>query len=364
MGRDTAGSRTRPFDARAFVQSQAQHARPGQATVWRTGVAIACALSVSLSLGTFVVAAQEDVGIYDIVRQNAREARRQVEAIPAVFHARSASNVVSYAPLGVIPFDVGRLDRRGFFPTSAPPRPAQAKAPRSARPTPAAVAGGRTHYCVRTCDGFFFPISLADGSESAAQATCQAFCPASETRLYVSRNADIEKARALDGKSYTAQKTAFSHRSTLNESCSCTGAGPGLASVPVMKDPTLRAGDVIVTNAGLQVFAGNGTGPHRTRDFASLRSSDQLSAAAKQRLAQIDQALKRHGSGAAPIVAVSAQRAERRANATRLPERADRRPRPSEPAQQANALRLVAAEAGLIPDDTVVRYVGPVRSGQ
>lgn len=360
-GRDTAGDRTRPFDARAFVKAQSRAA--GQPAPWRIAIVGACAVSLSLSLGTFVVSAQEDVGIYDIVRQNAREARRKVEALPAVFHARSPATVVSYAPLGVIPFDVNRLDRRGFFPSSAPARPVQAKAPRPSRSAPVTVATGRTHYCVRTCDGFFFPISLADGSETAAEANCQALCPASETRLYVSRGHDMEKARTLDGKAYTSQKTAFSHRNALNETCSCTGQGPGLASIAVLRDPTLQAGDVVVTGKGLQVFAGEGKGPHRLRDFANLRQSDQLSAAAKQRLAQIDLALRRHGSGAAPQPPGTIDRADRRAT-TRQPERADRRIRPAEQARRADGQRVVAVDAGLIPPDTMVRYVGPVRAGQ
>jgi hypothetical protein len=40
-------------------------------------------------------------------------------------------------------------------------------------------------FCVRTCDGHYFPVRAHSGM-SAAEA-CHAFCPASETRLYSGR---------------------------------------------------------------------------------------------------------------------------------------------------------------------------------
>src|SRR4051794_24757448 len=42
--------------------------------------------------------------------------------------------------------------------------------------------GGGQAYCVRTCDGRYFPVSGSDGQSRAA--TCSSFCPASETKVF------------------------------------------------------------------------------------------------------------------------------------------------------------------------------------
>src|SRR5258708_31500084 len=43
----------------------------------------------------------------------------------------------------------------------------------------ALYSGGGQAYCVRTCDGRYFPISASDNQSRAA--SCNNFCPASET---------------------------------------------------------------------------------------------------------------------------------------------------------------------------------------
>src|SRR5664279_2463821 len=48
-------------------------------------------------------------------------------------------------------------------------------------PRPVASSGSGPAFCVRTCDGRYFP--LARGNASPAQ-MCQAFCPASPTRVF------------------------------------------------------------------------------------------------------------------------------------------------------------------------------------
>src|ERR1700733_10300307 len=53
---------------------------------------------------------------------------------------------------------------------------------------PHAYGGGGQAYCVRTCDGRYFPISSA-GNQSRA-ASCNSFCPASETKVVYGSNID------------------------------------------------------------------------------------------------------------------------------------------------------------------------------
>ena len=55
---------------------------------------------------------------------------------------------------------------------------------RSDAPRPRIAYGGGQAWCVRTCDGRYFPISGA-GEQGRASA-CDSFCPASETRVEAS----------------------------------------------------------------------------------------------------------------------------------------------------------------------------------
>src|ERR1700761_8960862 len=111
-------------------------------------------------------------------------------------------------------------------------------------------AGGSQAYCVRTCDGRYFPIS-ASGNQSRA-ASCNSFCPASETRVVY--GSDIDNAVSDDGKSYSELPNAFRYREELVAGCTCNGKDTaGLAEVKIEDDPTLRRGDIVAGPEGLMV---------------------------------------------------------------------------------------------------------------
>jgi len=108
-------------------------------------------------------------------------------------------------------------------------------------------------FCVRTCDGHFFPVQSQPGMSAAE--SCHAFCPASQTRLYSGGN--IDYAVASDGSRYADLDNAFVYRKQLVAGCTCNGRSAfGLAPVNVNSDPTLRAGDVVATRNGLVAFTG------------------------------------------------------------------------------------------------------------
>jgi len=118
--------------------------------------------------------------------------------------------------------------------------------------------GGGQAYCVRTCDGRYFPISGPDNQSKAA--SCSNFCPASETRLVY--GSDIDNAATETGTPYSELPNAFRFRNEIVAGCSCNGKDQvGLAPVSIDKDPTLRKGD-IVAGANGQVVA-NGSGDWR-----------------------------------------------------------------------------------------------------
>lgn len=111
-------------------------------------------------------------------------------------------------------------------------------------------SGGSQAYCVRTCDGRYFPIA-SSGNQTRA-ASCSSFCPASETRVVYGSN--IDNAVTESGKPYSELQNAFRYRDELVAGCTCNGRDPtGLAAVRIEDDPTLRKGDIVAGSGGLMV---------------------------------------------------------------------------------------------------------------
>ncbi|KRQ93510.1 DUF2865 domain-containing protein [Bradyrhizobium valentinum] len=114
--------------------------------------------------------------------------------------------------------------------------------------------GGGQAYCVRTCDGRYFPVPASDNASRAA--SCNKLCPASETKLFY--GSGIDNAAADNGQSYSELPNAFRYRNELVAGCTCNGKDQvGLAPVKIEEDPTLRKGDIVAGENGLLV-AGRG----------------------------------------------------------------------------------------------------------
>ena len=110
-------------------------------------------------------------------------------------------------------------------------------------------AGGQA-YCVRSCDGRYFPIAGSDNQSRAA--SCNSFCPASETKVVYGSN--IDSATTDTGKPYSELPNAFRYRNEIVAGCSCTGkAETGLAPVKIEDDTTLRSGDIVAGANGLEI---------------------------------------------------------------------------------------------------------------
>jgi len=129
----------------------------------------------------------------------------------------------------------------------------QGEVPRRPRPL-YSDSGGSQAYCVRTCDGRYFPITSSGNQIKAA--TCSSFCPAAETRVVYGSN--IDSASTEGGKPYSDLPNAYRYRDELVAGCSCNGKDPaGLASIRIEDDPTLRKGDIVAGKSELMV-AGRG----------------------------------------------------------------------------------------------------------
>jgi uncharacterized protein DUF2865 len=110
--------------------------------------------------------------------------------------------------------------------------------------------GGTQAYCVRTCDGRYFPITATDGQSRAA--SCSSFCPASPTKIVY--GSGIDHAATETGKPYSELPNAFRYRTELVAGCTCNGKDQiGLAPVTIEHDPTLRKGDIVAGADGLMV---------------------------------------------------------------------------------------------------------------
>jgi hypothetical protein len=109
--------------------------------------------------------------------------------------------------------------------------------------------------CVRTCDGFFFPISFAatPARFPSDEQMCQRQCPGTEARLFAYRNpgGDIDQAVAINGQPYSSLPNALLFKKEFVPACSCRPAGmswaQALAGAEGVADPTLRKGDIVVT---------------------------------------------------------------------------------------------------------------------
>jgi hypothetical protein len=121
-------------------------------------------------------------------------------------------------------------------------------------------------FCVRSCDGKYFP--LMRGAASPAQ-MCQAFCPASPTKVFF--GSSIDRAYAATGERYADSENAFAYRKALRADCTCNGHSPaGLASVDLAMDGSLRSGDAVATADGLVAYSGIRVGNDQNPDFTPL----------------------------------------------------------------------------------------------
>ena len=153
----------------------------------------------------------------------------------------------------------------------------------SAPPPRPTAAGGGSAFCVRSCDGRYFP--LPRGNATQVQ-MCQAFCPASPTKVFFGSN--IDGAIATTGERYADSENAFIYRKALRADCTCNGRdAAGLAPVDLTLDTSLRPGDVIATTNGLVAYSGIKVGNNQTAEFTPVASYPGLTAEVRARLGEM-----------------------------------------------------------------------------
>lgn len=149
-------------------------------------------------------------------------------------------------------------DQRGFFETIFGVEPRRGEIDSTIpeldpeQPSePTQRSGGPYTVCVRSCDGFFFPLSNSPGGRGGADEMCQALCPGSETTAYgMTNGGDIQNAVARStGQPYSSLPNAGKYTRSFDAACTCRGQGQSWSQALKEAEYLLdkRKGDVIVT---------------------------------------------------------------------------------------------------------------------
>lgn len=161
-----------------------------------------------------------------------------------------------------------------------------------------AEGGPKVAYCVRACDGRYFPIAKNGGPATPAQ-TCQSMCPAAQTEVF--SGSTIENAVSHKGAKYSALANAYLYREKLVDSCTCNGKSPaGNAGIDYRNDPTLRPGDIVMTEDGPVVFKGAVAPTHKLSDFVPARESKRISSTMREKIVAMKLMPTRQAKSRAP----------------------------------------------------------------
>jgi hypothetical protein len=120
--------------------------------------------------------------------------------------------------------------------------------------------------CVRTGDGFYYPVSYSTTPDHFQQDadTCRRTCPGADVQLYYYHNPGEEVAQAvsLTGSRYSDLPTAFEYRKKFS-GLNCRPAGESWADAlkALGPDATVEPGDVVVTEQNAKQLSQPRTGP-------------------------------------------------------------------------------------------------------
>ena len=118
-------------------------------------------------------------------------------------------------------------------------------------PSDVPLSGTYRTLCVRTCDGYYWPISFSTVPARFAEdeRVCQRMCPATPVVLFSHRNPgeDVAQAITASGQVYADMPNAFLYRKQFNSACSCRRTGETWARTLQHLDDTVERGDIVVT---------------------------------------------------------------------------------------------------------------------
>ena len=124
----------------------------------------------------------------------------------------------------------------------------------------ATARGGSKPVCVRTCDGYYFPLDIGTGRARAeGDQLCQALCPEAKAEVYfMAPGGEIEGAVSNSGQNYTALPSALQYRKSISPDCTCKAPGESWAALLKPAEQLLDGGrhsDAVVTPEQSQMMA-------------------------------------------------------------------------------------------------------------
>jgi hypothetical protein len=141
----------------------------------------------------------------------------------------------------------GNDPRRGEIETTLPEL--EPEQPLDSTPQQPRMGGSYT-VCVRSCDGFFFPLANSPGGGGSQDEMCQALCPGTETTAFGMQNGgDIQNAVSRRGTPYASLPNAGKYTRSFDAACTCRAPGESWAQALKEAEYLLdkRKGDIIVT---------------------------------------------------------------------------------------------------------------------
>lgn len=143
---------------------------------------------------------------------------------------------------------------------------------RAARNEGGGSGRGSSHtggYCVRTCDGYFFP--LIKSARATRQQSCNFACPSATVEIY--DGSSIESSRSARGQTYKALMDSLAGRTEASARCSCNDPLTSAAHSreAARTDPTLQTGDFVIEDEGPLVFGREGLVPLAQARFVAPR---------------------------------------------------------------------------------------------
>ena len=129
-------------------------------------------------------------------------------------------------------------------------------------------------FCVRTCDGYYFPQIKSGGTTK--QQSCEHACPSAPMAVY--EGSTIEAASSLTGEKYTSLPAAFSFRSNTTQNCSCSpqGRARSFSMRTLSEDPTLRTGDIVFGDRGAFVYQHSKLAPLERSFLLSPKTREKI----------------------------------------------------------------------------------------
>ena len=136
-------------------------------------------------------------------------------------------------------------------------------------------------YCVRTCDGYYFPLDAKAQNGIGDAEMCSLACPGPAMEVFRKTGDDMRDAVGPSGARYRSLPQAFTYRKATVAASACRKpASYAEWAARMVADPTLRRGDIVVNLDSAAVFNGSlqRGQPVRQADLRDIREPGAVSA--------------------------------------------------------------------------------------